>query len=285
MIASQRSGTHLLREIISSSPYVALLREAFSPSPKAVYWCNFVHRLAKDEFPALTPDVAMKVFDKHMRRIARDVSIEHEWYGGPKPCLKWLGLDIKYHQLKAVTATAMNLTARPLLLDYFQSRNYRIMHLTRRNIAQAAISLILANRRNIWHSYRQADSIQGKYYITWQELQCHMLWIKQQRDEFERLSQDLPVLRLVYEDLVQDLSRATPSGVLPYESPVLRPLAEFLDIPNHFLYDGQMRKVIDKPYSQVIENLDELVVELRQSAYAEFAGALTDPPASTAKVA
>jgi LPS sulfotransferase NodH len=280
LIACQRSGTHLLREIISSSPYIALLKETFSPSPKSVYWCNFVHRLAKDQFPPVTPEAAMKVFDKHMRRIARDVHIEHEWYGGPKPCLKSLGLDIKYHQLKGVAALSMNLESRPLLLDYFHSRSFRILHLTRRNIAQAAISLILAHRRNVWHSYHDADAIQGKYHISWPELHCHMLWIKQQRDEFERLSQDLSVLPLVYEDLVADLSRVTPSGVLPYDSIVLRPLAEFLDVPNHFVYDGQMRKVVDKPYSLIIENLDELVAELRNSAFAEFADTLTSVPGS-----
>ena len=277
-IGCQRSGTHLLREIINSSPYIALMVETFSPTRKSIYWCNYVHRLGKHEFPPLTPYAAMKVFDKYLRRIARDVHIEHEWYGGPKPRLKALGLDIKYNQLKGMTSISIDLTSRPLLLDYFQSRKFRVLHIVRKNIAQASISHILASMRKVWHNYNDATSFQRKYHIPWPELHSQMWWMKQEREEFERLSQDLPVLPCVYEDLVEDLRLRSPSGVLPYDSEVLEPLARFLGVPNHFVYDGRMRKVVNKPYADIIENFDELVAELRNSAFGEFADTLIDSP-------
>lgn len=222
---------------------------------------------------SITPEIAIEVFDEHMLRIRRDVQIEPEWYGGRKPDLKALGLDVKYNQLKCFNSLSINLRSRPLLLDYFKSRNFRILHLMRKNLAQAALSLILANLRNVWVNY-DASEFTGRHRVSWATLQSHMKCIQDERIEFTQLAQDLPVLTCIYEDLIGDLSKVDVSGKFPENTTVLQPLADFLGIPNHFVYDGRMSKVINKPYVDILENFDELVAELRNSEFSEFADSL-----------
>ncbi len=283
LIGCQRTGTHLLREIVNSNPHVALMVETFSLTPKRMYWCNFLRTLPKSRFPPLTPEIAMDVFDEHVRRIRRDVQIEPEWYGGSKPDLKALGLDVKYNQLKNFASLSINLRSRPLLLDYFKTRNFRILHMVRKNLAHSALSLILANIRGVWHNY-DASTFSGRHHVFWETLHSHMKWIQVEREEFVHLTQDLPVLTCVYEDLVGDLSQLNESGEFPEETTVLKPLAEFLGVPNRFVYDGKMRKVVNKPYVEILDNFDELVQELRKSEFCEFADSLEPPnlPAPTA---
>ncbi len=273
LIAFQRSGTHLLREIVNSNPQLALMVETFSPTTKKLYWCNYIRSLPKNEFPALNHETALGLFDEHMRRIRRDVEIEPEWYGGRKRELKALGLDIKYNQIKAFNSLAINLRSRPLLLDYFKRRGFRIVHLVRNNLAHAALSLILANIRSVWHNYGKRE-FGGRYHVTWDVLFSHMKCIQDERKEFVSLSQDLPVQTFAYEDLISDLGRVNQSGEFPTNTIFLKPLAEFLGVPNYFVYDGKMHKVVNKPYSEVLENFEELVSHLRNSEFSEYADLL-----------
>ncbi len=255
--------------------------ETFSLPPKPLYWHNYLRTLPKSQLPSHTPEIATDVLDKYLRLIRRDVQIEPEWYGGPKPDLKALGIDLKYDQLKCVAPVCISLNARPLLLDYFKRRNFRILHLVRKNLAHAAISLILANMRNVWHTYN-AKEFGGRYKISWVTLYSHMKFMRDERNEFLRLSQDLPMLTCVYEDLINDLSKVNELGEFPKETTVLKPLADFLGISNLFVYDGKMRKVVNKPYADILENFDELMRELRSSEFSEFADSLESfnpPPA------
>lgn len=273
LVGCQRSGTHLLREIVNSNPALALMVETFSLTPKRLYWCNYLRSVPRDQFPSLTPEIAMDVFDEHLRQVRKDILIEPEWYGGPKPDLKTIGLDVKYNQLKCFTSLSNNLCARPMLLDYFKSRSFRVVHMVRKNLAQAALSLILANIRNVWHNY-DGSEFKGQYEVSWPTLHSHMKWIRDEREEFERLSQDLPMLTCVYEDLVDDLRKVDEAGAFPEETKALSPLAEFLGVSNQFVYDGQMKKVVSKPYSEILENFDELITEMKNSEFSEFADSL-----------
>ena len=76
----------------------------------------------------------------------------------------------------------------------------------------------------------------------------------------------------VYEDLVDDLSRINAAGDFPEDTRVLSRLATFLDVPDHFRNNQQEEvKVINRPYSDILENSDELVAALEMSGFSEFA--------------
>jgi hypothetical protein len=272
LIACQRSGTHLLCEIVNSNPHVALLGEPLSPAPETVRWPNYVRTLPAEKYPPAYATDAMVLLDEYMQAIERDVEVNAPWYGAPKPELKVVGIDVKYNQLKCISPLFSDLSARPILLDYFGSRKFHIVHLVR-NPLHIALSIIIANHRSVWHSSGESH-IEGRFHIPPVDLMNHLQWIKFEREEFVRLARGLPIYTIGYEDLVDDLNRVDQGSELPQDTRVLARLAELIDVPNQFSFTGQMRKVINQPYTEIIENHDELLEELKTSEFAELACSL-----------
>jgi hypothetical protein len=238
-----------------------------------VYWHNFVKTLPEHEYPRQTSADAILLLDQYLQLIERDIHENSDWYWGPKPQLKTMGLDVKYNQLRSVTPLFIDLRAQPLLLDYFRNRNFRIVHMVRNNLVHAAISLIVCKLRKVYQNY-DGSVIQGQYRIAPCELFQCIAWIKDEREEFLRLAQDLPMQTCVYEELIEDLGRVDAAGNFPEDTIVLSRLATFLDVPNRFRYRDYTRKVINKPYAEIIQNYSELVQSLKQSEYSEFAETL-----------
>jgi LPS sulfotransferase NodH len=278
VIASQRSGTYLFRQVINSNPYATIALEPFTRHPRPAYWCNYVRTLPMDLFPPIVPEDAKTILDGYMQSILRDTTSERdpEWFGGPKPKLTALGLDIKYNQLRSVSPLAMELYKVPVLLEYFRDREFRVFHLVRKSLLHTAISLAIANRRDVWHN-PDGEIIPGQYHIPWDELRNLLYWIQWQRDEFLRLAHELKLHTFYYEDLVDDLSIVDADGRFPADTKVLAPVAELLDIPNEFHTGLVMQRVINRPYAEIVPNLDELLDHVRNSEFAEFAPAMSSP--------
>jgi len=272
-IGCQRSGTHLFREIVNSNPHVALLAEPFWPSPKSVQWSNYVRGLSASQFPPLYSLDALLLLDEYMTAVRQDVDIDCDWYGGGKPQLRALGVDVKYNQLRCVTPLAHALSAQPILLDYFRSRTFRLVHIIRKNVVQAALSMEIAIKRDVWQNYDYTE-LSGRYQIPWEMLRSRIEWFNAEREEFLRLAGDLPLHTCYYEHLVDDLKRVNASGEFPADTIVLAPVAKLLGVPNEFRFKSSIRKVVNRPYCEMLENYEELVISIRDSPYAEFADTL-----------
>jgi LPS sulfotransferase NodH len=270
VIASQRTGTHLLREILNSNPSLAVRVEPFSYGPDRLCWHNFVQTFPRNEYPPPMPADATALFDKFLQAIKQDIQVDHDCYGGAKPELKLVGLDIKYEHIKCISPLYMDLRARPFLLEYFSERSIQIVHLVRHNLLQTAISVLIANRRQVWQNY-DGSTLQGRFRISPKELFTYLNWIKEERAAFGRLSQDLSVQTCVYEDLIEDLSRVDDAGYFREDSAALSPLANFLSISNRFRYNQLIHKVINRPYAEILENYNELVRAVKDSEFAMFA--------------
>jgi hypothetical protein len=272
LIACQRTGTHLLREILNTNPAIAVMAEVFSHFPRPVYWHNYVRTLPEGRYPAESPAEAMLLLDEYTKIIQQDVCEHSEWYGGPKPKLKCIGLDVKYNQLSCAAPVFNNLLGRPFLLDYLGTRGIQIVHLIRKNVMQTALSMLIANARKVWQNY-DGSLIQGQFVIGAEELLDYMRWIQSERDEFRRLAQDLQIHECAYEDLIEDLGNVDQGGNVPEETTTLGPLAKFLDVPNRFRYNRTIHKAINRPYREIIENYDELLRAIEASEFSEFAKA------------
>jgi hypothetical protein len=270
LVSCQRSGTHLFLEIFNSNPHAALLSESFCPFDKRVYWNHYVRSLPERLYPPPFAADAMNLLDGYLARITADIDDDADYYGGPKQSLKALGLDVKYNQLRCVAPLYGDLRSPPLLLDYFRDRCFRLIHLVRKNVVHAALSLILAKWRNVWTNDGRAV-IDGRYHVTWEMLESEIRWIVEERAEFLRSVRGLPVLTCTYEDMVADLARASRRGVLPANSKVFSPVADLLGLTDYYSYAGAQRKVINRPYTEILEDRDGLVRALRDSAWAEFA--------------
>jgi hypothetical protein len=190
-------------------------------------------------------------------------------YGGPKRQNSAIGLDVKYNQLKSAAPAYCDLRLRPFLLEYFHDRKIRIIHLVRRNVVQVAISAIIANMRKVWQNYDGA-SVGGPYRIPPQDLLNFANWITEEREAFERVASGLEVHTCYYEDIVSDLQSVGWFKRFRQNTAALSQIAEFLDVPNQFRDYGYIRKVINRPYRELLANYDELVSAIQFSPYSEF---------------
>ena len=195
IIACQRSGTQVLREVLNSNPHIAIVAEPFSPDDRSTSWHNYVHTQVGQGLPPLTPADAVDFFDCYEDYLRADLPVHPNHYGGLKRLPTWIGLDVKYNQIKHVHPLYIDLRARPFLLDYFREREVRIVHLVRRNILHVAISIIIANLRQVWHNC-DGSTLSGQYRISLDELFAYAQWAHEERIEFERLSKDLNILTL-----------------------------------------------------------------------------------------
>jgi hypothetical protein len=272
VIACQRNGTHLLRHILNSSPAIAVLGETLSHAEYFMCWHNFVRNLPDGYYPPHSRTQAMMLVDHYLHEIERDVARNSDCYGGQKPRLKWVGLDIKYEHIRCVEPLYSDLRSRPFLFDYFRDRRVRIVHLVRRNVVQTAISVAIANERRVWHNY-DGSALPGRYRISPAELLKYIEWITGERAEFLRLSQDLEMHTCFYEDLVEDMACVDGTGFFREDS-TLSEIARFLNVTNRFRLGPGMSKVINRPYSEILENYDELVCAIKGSPYSEWADTL-----------
>lgn len=273
VIACQRTGSHLLREVLNSNPQVAIWGEPFCDGSHHLCWLHYVRRLRSGRYPPLVSADATEVMDQYLRELRRNIREKSSLFGGPKPELKIFGLDVKYDHLGCIRPFYMDLLARPFLLDYLRDRKARILHLVRRNVVHNAISMLVALQRNVWQNW-DGRTISGRYRIAPGELFHLVNWIRTTQAELGRLAHDLPLQTCAYEDVVGDLGRIDSDNNFPEDSTALRAVAEFLGVPNRFSYNQRPRKVINRPYCEVLENHDELVRALRDSEYAEFADSL-----------
>jgi LPS sulfotransferase NodH len=280
MIAIQRSGTHLLREILNSNSRVAMSPEPFNRDTASFCWEKFINALPNDKQRMCDSEGGMQLLDEFIEALNQDVRHNRRVYGGRKRRQRIVGLDIKYNQLKAVSPAYNDLRLRPFLLDYLRAREARIIHLVRRNLVHTAISAIIANIRKVWQNYDGA-SIGGPYRISPNELFQYVRWIKEEREAFEGLAGDLSVHKCYYEDIVADLKSVTWFGRLRQDTTALSGLAAFLNVPNRFWSYGYIRKVINRPYKELIENYDEVMAALIDSPFSEFAETL-EPRQSSA---
>jgi hypothetical protein len=191
MIACQRTGTHLLRDILNSNPAIAVWVEPFSYGPHPMCWHNFMRKFSEGQYPPPTPADATILLDQYIETIKQHVHLESEMYGGPKPQLKVIGLDVKYEHIKCVSPLYMDLQSRPFLLEYFKQRGARVLHLVRHNVVHTAISIIIANARKVWQNC-DGSVIEGSYRISPGELFQYIKWVKDGQAEFQRLCDGVP---------------------------------------------------------------------------------------------
>lgn len=266
LVACQRSGTHLLGEILNSHPQLAVPSEPFSPSPQQVCWTNYVRRLTDEQrFPRSSVDV-MDLIDRYVEAMSQAVGEDADWCGGAKSSNRSIGLDVKYNQLGYVRPIYFDLRARPLLLEYFGRRRIPIIHLVRRNVLHVAISIIVANQREVWHVYNQA-SPPVRCYIPTDLLLDRMHWAQEERNEFLRLSAGLRIHNCEYEDVVADLAKVKADGSFGRDASAVQGIAKFLGVDADFRFEGRIRKVLDRPYSETIENYQEVVKAIRKSEF------------------
>jgi hypothetical protein len=250
-----------------------MLPEPFNRDTQSFCWHKYIATLPKERYPPNGRDELERLLNGFIDAINQDIELNRDVYGGRKRSRPMIGLDVKYNQLKSISPAYVDLRLRPFLLDYFGARRARIVHLVRRNLVHTAISAIIANARKVWQNY-DGTSIGGQYFIPINTLFNYVRWIEEERTAFESLAGDLIVHTCYYEDLVDDLKKVGWFGRFRQDTTALSRLAEFLRIPNRFRNYGYIRKVINRPYKELLKNYDEVLAAIEDSPLSAFASTL-----------
>ena len=267
LIGSQRCGSNFLRELMNTNPRTVVHGEVFMPFPLPNCYHSYLRTMVSRAMPPVYAADCLELFDEYLVYLREDVK---RGYIGKLGVLAAVGLDIKYNQIRFVAPLIRDLRQRPFLLDYFWRRNTPVLHLVRRNTIHQALSLTIATARDVYHNYSGA-AFEGKVKLDPDAVVKSAQWIAAETAEFQRLAKGLRCLDITYEDVVADCATGDENGRLSQSGVVLPKIAEFLSVPNEFYVPTTIAKVVNRPYSEIIENHDEVVAAIEQSEFAPLA--------------
>lgn len=270
LIGSQRSGTNFFRELLNTNDRTVVWGEILLPYPIPITWHNYLRTMVSRAQPPVYTSDAVTLVDEYLVFARDDV---HRGCPGKAANLKAIGFDIKYNQLRFISPVIRDLLEPPFLLEYMRLRRIPIVHVFRRNPLHQALSLAIAEARNVYHNYGGKAST-DMVTIEPQKILNHCHWVRNEQAEFRRLATGIPMLDVAYEDLAAECQKADANGKLRTESPMMDQIARFLGVYNDFSRPKSLTKVIDRPYSQILSNHAALLTRLKTSPFADLASTI-----------
>ena len=266
LVGSQRCGTNFFRELMNTNLQTVVHGEILMPFPLPNCWHNFVRTMVNRAMPPVYAKDCVELVDDYLVFLREDVK---RGYPGKLGELRAVGLDIKYNQLRFIAPLIRDLGQKPFLIDYFWRRNLPIVHMIRRNTLHQALSLDIAKARNVYHNYG-GKKFDGKVQLDPESLLGHARWVATEVEAFRELASGLNYLEVFYEDIAADCAEVDAEGRIQGNKALPR-VAEFLGVPCEFHAPATISKVINRPYSEIIENYDEIVSALKKSEFKKLA--------------
>ena len=260
VIGAQRTGTNILREILNTNDQIAMLGEILTPSQAPAHWDNFCRGLPVGKALPVTFAEAESLLDQYFEFVR--YRIRNHWEGNRKRCARSFGVDIKYNHLRRIAPTNWN-SSSSFILGYLRSRKATVIHTTR-NVVHSAISTLIAAQRNVWHNY-DGSVIDRSYQIDVGECLAYARRVLQDRNAFIESARGGKVVTCSYENLVDDIERASSAEEIPEGHGPLWDIAVALGSRFKFRYDRRLQKAISVPYSKLLMNYDALVERLKDS--------------------
>jgi LPS sulfotransferase NodH len=269
IMGNQRSGTNLLRDILTGSDDLSLAGEVITPSSHPFCWYNFLERRG---IGAKGPDAwqeACDLVDEWLDDMQSRMA--GRWDNGSvKSESSWVGGDVKYSQLRAISPVYWELSEIPFLLHYIMSRYGFIIHTRRRNTFKLVLSAMIAEQSGIWHAHGP-NAFKQKFELNIDECVLRVTRARMEEVEFLRLSAHVQTIECFYEDLVENMpteERRSP------ETGLYGPLAnihKLLRLKGGFSPNTQFKKVVSQPYGQVVSNFDALLMAFSSTDFAAMA--------------
>ncbi len=265
LVSQQRSGTHFLTQLLDTHPNVHCFAEVLHTSGYDYTWHSFVEQQTLRPYPpyiAEDADVLVQDFFEYLVQLVPEEKREQ---------LTAVGINIKYNQLRFLNPVYRRPSLDSIYLtDYFVRNDIRVIHLVRRNVIHIGISEQIASLRNVWHCHGDA-AIEGQYKINIAWLLEKSREITQDREYFKNILKDGKMSELFYEELNNVVNGNQESLLNIQESNLIQKLAEFILVEPSFQRPPTTKKVIDRPYGDLIENYSDVVDAVRNSEFSEFA--------------
>ena len=110
----------------------------------------------------------------------------------------------------------------------------------------------------------------GKVRLDPESLLGHARWVANEVEAFRKLASGLNYLEVFYEDIAADCANVDADGRIQGATALPR-VADFLGVPAEFHAPATISKVINRPYSEIIENFDEVMSALKKSEFKKLA--------------
>ena len=253
IIATQRSGTNLLRSTLASTPLFTDLNEVFESRQQGVFW-EF-----RKQMILSNPDLSMPS-EEHQTEIFNRFFDHLSETDAP-----FALVDIKYNSTHHFNPVFQIPTRRPFVLKLLADYGIPVIHLERANLAANVISELVANELKVWVS-SQENAIDGKQVKI--DIENLLYQIDRKRREAEMFrdwingTSNLDFIRIRYEGLVD--------GEGQFRRHMLERIQHFLKIDQPLEVAITTKKIVKSVHDVVVNYESEVVPALIENGYEDF---------------
>ena len=263
ILTTQRSGSTFLRAWLNNHPDIRCHEEVFLPKYEDVE--SFTSYLgSKPRGGKIVKELLEKnrtslfpvgfYFSQYMRQMLsskpRCLSYDEVWQASPnRPFAKscdatWVGYKLMYNQVDII----------PSLLDFHLKHVDKCIHLVRKNVLDIVLSKAMAEKTGVWHSKNDAKTSRICIDPEMAIQECKK--IVQAQQKFSDIANKLGALTVSYEDFFDESK----------QSGEMNKILEYLELDAEVnIKEVNLRKVINKPVQEVIENFMEVKEKLLAS--------------------
>lgn len=262
LLASQRTGTNMLKRVLETDPRVFAYPEVFhngsagaSRFPEGISYYFDYKQAAVSKHPKHShPDAAQSLVTDYLKLIEEN---------GKKNDQRVL-IDIKYNSLHHANGTWHAPLDTPVMLEIFSSHHYPVLHLQRRNLLRGAISHFRAAQTNQYALTDEKDVKRIKFSVDPVQILNFAEHLHNTREIITRHLQLVgnPCLNLYYEDLFI----GGPGSILNAEQ--FNRISEFMGIEvPQFDLNPRTVKFAPKDIADEIENFHDLKKAIRRTRF------------------
>lgn len=255
IIATQRTGTTVLRSVIDSHPRVKAFGEVFLDRHEHMKECyyHFLRDKVREDANNCIPseDRLESLFnaylDDYLPSLAGDVDM--------------VLFDCKYNFLSgALVPGSLALRQAPFLLTLMRRRGVRLIHLLRENLLATQVSAILSSENRVWATTDLNRIKKRSTVVPLQGLMQNLQARRAEQEHYKALLRGDDVLTVKYEDLF---------GGDTVPADLLARISGHLGLSNDFEAAPPLKKIA-LSVRESIENYDEVAAHLRGTEFADL---------------
>lgn len=232
-----RSGTTVFRRMLASHPKILDQGEIFNSHNPHGYFKFLREEILRDP-EMVFPENVMKVWEAYLPTIS----------GGERIGL----IDVKYEHLTLLADPWQHPYTTPPIVRFLKRYKLKVIHLRRQHFHSVISNMVATQTGNYHHWVKDGDKKAETQVVTLQR-QAVLNAMRSRKRVADMLDNTLPEgckLTLDYESVFDGEGNFLPE--------VCEQVSTFLGLPNLFNREPALKKVIDKPLSQVISNFSEI---------------------------
>ena len=258
LLSHERSGSHLVGEYLGSLANFRMFDEVCNPDAVKP-------EKARESFNRFKYDAIMR--DSRLM-LAPTVRSHHDFVDSYFQHLLTLGaphnigVDIKYGHVQNFEWWWWPPLGRPTLFSICERAQIGIVHLYRENVVEAPVSLMIALRRKIWHSWQQgAEAADGKpFNLPVEEVVRRARLLERQTGWFKDWTRRNSRIEITYERVAAELGKG---GALDAS------LGSFLGTAMKKPFEPRVQK-LTPPMREIVENFADLKAACEKAGWERF---------------